>query len=175
MIYDKERQTIVNNESSEIIRMFNSAFNHLLPKDKADLDLYPEPLRPAIDGINSWVYDTVNSTQQLVQSPLLVLTGMTDGVYKAGFATTQNAYDAAVVPIFDSLDRLEKILTGKDYLVGEQLTEADIRLFVTIVSGDEIPDWSSQANTSPDRFASTPSITFTLNVTCAQSETGILP
>ncbi|KAH9852337.1 glutathione S-transferase [Lenzites betulinus] len=119
LLWDKKTETVVNNESSEIIRILNSAFNELLPADQASIDLYPEAHRAQIDEINEWVYDTVNN-----------------GVYKAGFATTQQAYEAAVVPLFDSLDRLEKILAGKDYLVGGQLTEADIRLFVTIVRFD---------------------------------------
>ncbi|THH00104.1 hypothetical protein EW026_g2368 [Hermanssonia centrifuga] len=123
VLWDKKQSTIVNNESSEIIRMFNTAFNHLLPKDKAEIDIYPEAHRAEIDEINDWVYDTVNN-----------------GVYKSGFATTQSAYEAAVVPLFNSLDRLEKILTGKDYLVGDQLTEADIRLLVTICNIRTIRD-----------------------------------
>ncbi|KAL1948841.1 hypothetical protein VTO73DRAFT_10647 [Trametes versicolor] len=121
ILWDKKTSAIVNNESSEIIRMFNTAFNDQLPADKAAIDLYPEALRGEIDGINEWVYDTVNN-----------------GVYKSGFATSQKAYEAAVVPLFESLDRLEKILTGKDYLVGDQLTEADVRLFVTIVRFDPV-------------------------------------
>ena len=96
--------------------MFNSAFNELLPADKAAVDLYPEELRAEIDEVNDWVYNDINN-----------------GVYKTGFATTQEAYEAAVRPLFGSLDRLEKLLTGKDYLVGGTLTEADVRLYVTIV------------------------------------------
>ncbi|KAL1948842.1 hypothetical protein VTO73DRAFT_10648 [Trametes versicolor] len=119
VLWDKKTETVVNNESSEIIRIFNTAFNELLPADRAAIDLYPATLKNEIDEVNEWVYDTVNN-----------------GVYKAGFATTQTAYEAAVIPLFDSLDRLEKILTGKDYLVGDQLTEADVRLFVTIVRFD---------------------------------------
>lgn len=119
VLWDKKLETIVNNESSEIIRIFNTAFNELLPADKAALDLYPERLRKEIDEINGWVYDTVNN-----------------GVYKTGFASTQKAYEDAVIPLFESLDRLEKILTGKDYLIGSQLTEADVRLFVTIIRFD---------------------------------------
>ncbi|KAL6302668.1 glutathione S-transferase [Sparassis latifolia] len=121
VLWDKKTETIVNNESSEIIRMFNSAFNELLPKNKAAIDIYPEPLRKEIDSVNEWVYDTVNN-----------------GVYKSGFASTQAAYEGAVVPLFASLDRLEKMLKGKDYLIGDQLTEADIRLFVTIVRFDPV-------------------------------------
>ncbi|KAH9940329.1 glutathione S-transferase [Amylocystis lapponica] len=86
VLFDRKTETIVNNESSEIIRIFNTAFNDLAH-------------RAEIDSINAWVYDTVNN-----------------GVYKSGFATTQTAYEAAVRPLFESLDRLEKILAGKDYL-----------------------------------------------------------
>jgi len=119
VLWDKKTETIVNNESSEIIRIFNSAFNEFLPADKAAVDLYPEALRTEIDALNSWVYNTVNN-----------------GVYKAGFAGTQEAYEAAVIPLFGSLDRLEKLLDGKDYLIGNKLTEADVRLFVTIIRFD---------------------------------------
>ncbi|PAV15250.1 glutathione S-transferase [Pyrrhoderma noxium] len=122
ILWDKKLSTIVNNESSEIIRIFNTAFNDLLPSEKAALDIYPEQHRTEIDGINEWVYDTVNN-----------------GVYKSGFATTQEAYEKAVVSVFDSLDRVEKILDGKKkYLVGDTLTEADIRLFVTIIRFDPV-------------------------------------
>ncbi|KAI0717001.1 glutathione S-transferase [Earliella scabrosa] len=121
VLWDKKTSTIVNNESSEIIRMFNTAFDDFIPADKAALDFYPEHLRKEIDEVNEWVYDTVNN-----------------GVYKSGFATSQKAYEDAVIPLFESLDRLEKMLAGKDYLIGDQLTEADIRLFVTIVRFDPV-------------------------------------
>jgi len=121
VLWDKKTQTIVNNESSEIIRIFNTAFNDLLPAEKASVDIYPEKHREDIDAINAWVYDTVNN-----------------GVYKAGFAGTQESYEKAVYPLFESLDRLEKLLTGKNYLVGDTLTEADIRLFVTIIRFDPV-------------------------------------
>ncbi|KAG8886851.1 S-glutathionyl-(chloro)hydroquinone reductase [Tulasnella sp. 332] len=121
LLWDKKTESIVNNESAEIIRMFNTAFNEQLPADKAKLDLYPKELQKEIDGINEWVYDTVNN-----------------GVYKTGFATTQTAYEANIGPLFASLDRLEGILKGKDYLVGNTLTEADVRLFTTIVRFDPV-------------------------------------
>ncbi|GBE83971.1 Glutathione S-transferase omega-like 2 [Sparassis crispa] len=121
MLWDTKTETVVNNESSEIIRMFNREFNEFLPADKAAVDLYPEHLREEIDSINEWVYDTVNN-----------------GVYRAGFAGSQSAYEAAVTPLFESLDRLEKILAGRDYLVGNQLTEADVRLFVTAIRFDVV-------------------------------------
>lgn len=121
VLWDKKQNTVVNNESSEIVRMLNSAFNDMLPPEKAAVDIYPEELQKQIDEVNSWVYDTVNN-----------------GVYKAGFAGTQEAYEAAVYPLFESLDRLEKMLTGRNYLVGDRLTEADIRLFVTVVRFDPV-------------------------------------
>ncbi|KZP01982.1 hypothetical protein FIBSPDRAFT_880647 [Athelia psychrophila] len=116
VLWDKKNHTIVNNESSEIIRIFNTAFNDVIPADKAAVDLYPQAHRAEIDEVNEWVYDTVNN-----------------GVYKSGFATTQEAYEKAVVQVFKSLDRLEGLLQGKDYLVGDTLTEADVRLWVTTV------------------------------------------
>lgn len=121
VLWDKQLHTIVNNESSEIIRMFNTAFNDQIPPEQAAIDIYPEALRKEIDELNDWVYDTVNN-----------------GVYKSGFASSQSAYETAVVKVFESLDKLEKILQGKDYLIGNVLTEADIRLFVTIVRFDPV-------------------------------------
>ncbi|KAG1826633.1 glutathione S-transferase [Suillus variegatus] len=121
VLWDKKLNTVVNNESSEIIRIFNTAFNHLIPADKAAIDIYPEAHRQEIDSINEWVYDTVNN-----------------GVYKSGFAQSQSAYENAVYALFKSLDRIEEILKGKDYLVGNTLTEADIRLFVTTTRFDPV-------------------------------------
>ncbi|PPQ70398.1 hypothetical protein CVT24_013136 [Panaeolus cyanescens] len=111
VLWDKKLHTIVNNESSEIIRIFNTAFNSLISPEKAALDFYPEHLRSQIDELNSWVYPNINN-----------------GVYRAGFATTQEAYEKAVLEVFEALDKTEKILTGKDYLVGNTLTEADPKL-----------------------------------------------
>ncbi|ORY94173.1 glutathione S-transferase [Syncephalastrum racemosum] len=121
VLWDKKKNTIVSNESSEIIRMFNSAFNKYLPEDKKVVDFYPEKLRKDIDELNEWVYDTVNN-----------------GVYKSGFATSQQAYERNVGPLFDSLDRLEGILAKSDYLVQNTLTEADIRLWTTIIRFDPV-------------------------------------
>lgn len=121
VLWDKKTETIVNNESSEIIRILNTAFNEFLPEDKANLDLYPEELRAEINGVNEWVFSTVNV-----------------GVYKAGFATTQSSYEEGVKPLFASLDRLEGILKDKEYLVGGRLTEADVRLFTTLVRFDPV-------------------------------------
>ncbi|MCH8466732.1 MAG: glutathione S-transferase family protein [Roseinatronobacter sp.] len=118
VLWDKSRETIVSNESSEIIRMFNSAFDALTGNTA---DYYPESLRAEIDAVNERIYNTVNN-----------------GVYKAGFATTQDAYDAAVVPLFDTLDWLEARLAKQRYLLGNTLTEADWRLFTTLVRFDSV-------------------------------------
>ncbi|WP_267549963.1 glutathione S-transferase family protein [Rhizobium rhizogenes] len=118
VLWDKQTGTIVNNESAEIIRMFNSAFDGLTgSKD----DFYPENLRADIDALNTLIYDTVNN-----------------GVYKAGFATTQEAYEENARRIFETLDTLEKRLSTKRYLFGEHLTEADWRLFTTLVRFDAV-------------------------------------
>lgn len=121
VLWDKKTQKIVNNESSEIIRMFNTAFNDFLSPEKAALDFYPEKLRSEIDELNEWIYPNINN-----------------GVYRAGFATTQEAYSKAVKELFGALDKVEKILVDKEYLVGNQLTEADIRLWVTIIRFDPV-------------------------------------
>ena len=118
VLWDKERETIVSNESSEIIRMFNSAFAGIATNDE---DFYPPDLRSEIDEINARVYDTVNN-----------------GVYKCGFATTQNAYEEAFRPLFASLDWLEGILAENRYLCGDRITEADWRLFTTLVRFDPV-------------------------------------
>jgi len=118
VLWDKKTNTIVNNESAEIIRMFNSAFDGVGANPG---DYYPEPLREEIDRINQRVYATVNN-----------------GVYRAGFATSQDAYEEAVNELFESLDWLEQLLTERRYLAGEQLTEADWRLFTTLVRFDPV-------------------------------------
>ena len=118
VLWDKRRQTIVNNESSEIIRMLNSVFNEY---GNTGVDYYPEPLREEIDAINMVVYGNVNN-----------------GVYRAGFATSQEAYDKAFDRLFNTIDELEERLSGQRYLVGEQITEADWRLFTTLVRFDAV-------------------------------------
>lgn len=118
ILWDKERETIVSNESSEIIRMLNSAFDNLTGNET---DFWPEELRADIEQINDRIYDTVNN-----------------GVYKAGFATTQSAYDQAIGPLFDTLDWLENRLASQRYLMGDRLTEADWRLFTTLVRFDMV-------------------------------------
>ncbi|BFZ56656.1 S-glutathionyl-(chloro)hydroquinone reductase [Savitreella phatthalungensis] len=122
-IWDKKQETIVNNESSEIIRFLNTAFDDLVEPKYKGVTYYPEDLRSKIDELNEWVYNTVNN-----------------GVYKCGFASTQEAYEAALFPLFESLNRLEKQLseTSGGYLFGDKLTEADIRLFTTIVRFDVV-------------------------------------
>ncbi|KAJ8082938.1 S-glutathionyl-(chloro)hydroquinone reductase [Marasmius tenuissimus] len=115
VLWDKN-ETIINNESSVIIIMFNSAFNDLVDPEKAEVDIYPEHLRREINELNEWVYSDINN-----------------GVYRSGFAITPQAYEAAVKQLFTSLDRLEKILEGKEYIIGDQLTEADVRAWVTTV------------------------------------------
>ena len=118
VLWDRERETIVSNESAEIIRMLTQAWDGLGAKPG---DFYPAEHRAAIDAINADIYDRVNN-----------------GVYKAGFATTQSAYEEAVLPLFETLDRLEALLAKQDWLVGARMTEADIRLFTTLVRFDPV-------------------------------------
>ncbi|KAJ4299171.1 hypothetical protein N0V90_004415 [Kalmusia sp. IMI 367209] len=126
-LWDKKTEKIVNNESSEIIRMFYSEFDALLPENqrestKGSKGLYPPELRSEIDAMNEWVYDTINN-----------------GVYKTGFATNQAAYEGNVYPLFKSLDRIEEHLSQpghQPYLFGENITEADIRLYTTMIRFD---------------------------------------
>lgn len=116
ILWDKAQNTIVSNESSEIIRMFNSAFDAVTGNTD---DYWPSELHPQIETLNARIYDTLNN-----------------GVYKSGFATTQEAYDAAVHPLFDTLDWIEGILSENRYLTGDTITEADWRLFTTLVRFD---------------------------------------
>jgi len=118
VLWDKARGTIVNNESAEIIRMLNSAFDGVGARPG---DYYPEDLREEIDRLNTRIYDTVNN-----------------GVYKAGFATTQEAYEEAVVPLFETLDWLDERLATRRFLLGSRQTEADWRLFTTLVRFDPV-------------------------------------
>lgn len=118
VLWDKQQQTIVSNESADIIRMFNDAFNEVTGNR---LDFYPEALRGDIDAINDIVYDTVNN-----------------GVYKCGFATQQDAYEEAYQQLFAQLDALEQRLSEQKFLVGDTLTEADWRLFTTLVRFDAV-------------------------------------
>jgi glutathionyl-hydroquinone reductase len=118
VLWDKKRGTIVSNESADIIRMFNSAFDEV---GAAEGDYYPEDLREEIDTVNDEVYTNVNN-----------------GVYKTGFATTQEAYEEAVIPLFETLDELEARLDENRYLCGSRITEADWRLFTTLVRFDAV-------------------------------------
>lgn len=116
ILWDKQTDSIVSNESAEIIRMFNSAFNEVTGNTD---DYYPEALHPRIEEVNARVYSDVNN-----------------GVYRSGFATTQEAYDSAVHTLFDALDWLEGILADNRYLTGDRITEADWRLFTTLIRFD---------------------------------------
>jgi len=118
VLWDRETRTIVSNESAEIIRMLNSAFDGV---GAAEGDYYPDGLRTEIDALNTKIYDTVNN-----------------GVYRAGFATTQAAYEEAVVPLFESLDWLEGILSRQPWLAGGRQTEADWRLWTTLLRFDPV-------------------------------------
>lgn len=118
VLWDKWQNTIVNNESADIIRILNTAFNDLTGNT---LDLYPEQLRPQIDEVNAWVYDTINN-----------------GVYRAGFATSQSAYEEAYRHLFKSLERVESILANQEFIAGDRITEADWRLFTTLIRFDPV-------------------------------------
>ncbi|TPX30877.1 glutathione transferase [Synchytrium microbalum] len=127
VLWDKKLNTIVNNESSEIIRMLNSNFDAY--SSKPGVTYYPAELAKQIDEINEWIYSDINN-----------------GVYKSGFATSQQAYASAASKLFESLDRVEKILAKSQWLVGNQFTEADIRLFTTIVRFDPVYHTHFKAN-----------------------------
>ncbi len=118
ILWDKTQSTIVSNESSEIIRMFNSAFDEITGNTD---DYWPEAMRDQIEEVNARIYSDVNN-----------------GVYKSGFATSQQAYDAAVGPLFDTLDWLETRLSSRRYLMGDRITEADWRLFTTLIRFDPV-------------------------------------
>lgn len=119
VLWDKKLKTIVNNESAEIIRMFNSEFNDIA--ENAALDLYPPHLQSLINEANEWIYDGINN-----------------GVYQCGFAKKQEPYDEAVQKVYKALDKCEEILSKQRYICGDQVTEADIRLFVTLIRFDEV-------------------------------------
>jgi len=118
ILWDKKTHTIVSNESADIIRMMNHAFDGL---GAIEGNYYPDSKRDEIDQLNNWIYDQINN-----------------GVYQAGFATTQSAYEAAVYPLFEALDKAEKILSRQRFLTGPEITEADIRLFTTLIRFDEV-------------------------------------
>lgn len=124
ILWDKKKETVVSNESSEIIRMFYTEFDHLLPEELQEKNkpMLPENLRSEIEEMNGWVYDTINN-----------------GVYKTGFAGKQEAYEQHLYPLFDSLQRLDEHCAQPEhqpYLFGEHITEADIRLYTTLIRFD---------------------------------------
>lgn len=122
VLWDKKTKTIVNNESSEIIRMFNKEFNAFCAtEEQKTLDLYPAGLQEKIEELNGWIYPNINN-----------------GVYRAGFATSQEAYDVAVRDVFNALDKVEGLLSKSRYLTGDTITEADVRLFTTLVRFDMV-------------------------------------
>ena len=122
VLWDKKQNTIVNNESSEIIRMLNSVFNHLVEDEQVRaLDLYPQDKKSEINEINALVYDNINN-----------------GVYRTGFASTQKSYEKAFANLFTALDKVEDILSKQRYLIGDDITEADWRLFVTLIRFDAV-------------------------------------
>lgn len=123
LLWDKKAGRIVNNESAEMLRWLPTAFDSVLDVDAKKIDLYPEPLRSKIDEVTPWVQSHINT-----------------GVYKAGFAPTQEAYEAGVVPLFAALNKIEKLLAdnGGPYVLGKQLTELDLRLYATIIRFDTV-------------------------------------
>lgn len=129
VLWDKKTGSIVNNESSEIIRIFNSGFGALADET---VDLAPDALLPAIDAVNANVYDRINN-----------------GVYKCGFATTQEAYEAPFHALFSELDALDALLSGQRYLVGNTITEADWRLFTTLIRFDAVYHGHFKCNARP--------------------------
>ena len=136
VLWDKQGKTIVSNESAEIIRMFNSEFNHLTGDQQ---DYYPLMLRQEIDELNERIYETVNN-----------------GVYRAGFATTQAAYEKAYAALFKTLDYLEARLSKRRYLLGNKVTEADWRLFTTLIRFDAV--YYGHFKTNRQRIADYPQL-----------------
>jgi putative glutathione S-transferase len=130
ILYDTKNKRIVSNESSDLIRMLNTEFNEFCEtEEQRKLDLYPTELREKIDTINDWVYHTINN-----------------GVYKSGFAITQEAYELAVKALFEHLDKAEAILSKQRYLAGNRFTEADVRLFVTLIRFDAVYHYHFKCN-----------------------------
>ncbi|WFD26452.1 glutathionyl-hydroquinone reductase [Malassezia nana] len=121
VLWDNQQNTIVNNESSEILRFLDTAFDEFLPEEVRGITYYPEDLRKDIDAFHEWVYPQINN-----------------GVYRTGFATTPEAYEESVVPLFEALERVDRLIGDKTYVFGDRLTEADIRLYTTIVRFDPV-------------------------------------
>ncbi|XP_077865018.1 LOW QUALITY PROTEIN: glutathionyl-hydroquinone reductase YqjG-like [Saccoglossus kowalevskii] len=159
VLFDKKTNVIVNNESSEIIRMLNTEFNEFCKtEEQKKLDLYPKSIQKQIDEVNDWVYPYINN-----------------GVYRSGFARSQEAYDEAVKQLFEHLDKVEDILSKTRYLTGDQLTETDIRLFTTFIRFDTVYVGHFKCNKKrimdyPNLWAYTRDIYQTdgINVTCDQ-------
>ncbi|ELU13992.1 hypothetical protein CAPTEDRAFT_177545 [Capitella teleta] len=140
LLWDKKQNTIVSNESSEILRMLNSEFNEYCDtSEHAQINLYPDDLQKDIDELNVWIYRDINN-----------------GVYRAGFAKSQEAYDGAVFKVFDALDEIEQILSQKRYLTGSRFTEVDVRLFTTLIRFDMV--YYSHFKCSKKRVADYPNI-----------------
>lgn len=143
VLWDKKTKTIVNNESSEIIRILNAEFNQFTD---VKTDFYPQELRAEIDEINAYIYENINN-----------------GVYRCGFAETQEAYEQAFEHLFTALDLAEKRLINTDYLVGNRLTEADIRLFATLIRFDAVYHYHFKCNLK--KIADYPNLTrFLMNI-----------
>jgi putative glutathione S-transferase len=121
ILFDKETMTIVNNESSEIVRMFETEMKQFSSYGQKVLDLYPQSKSKQIDELNDWIY-----------------TDITNGSYKAGFSSNQDVYETAYIKYFDALSRLDKMLSSSKYLTGDDVTEADLRLFPTLYRHDPI-------------------------------------
>jgi len=123
LLWDKKKNTIVNNQSEDIMRMLNTAFNDYLPENSParSLNFYPQDLREKIDEINSWLVPDFNL-----------------GVYKAGFAADQAAYEPACIKVFETLDKISYILSNKLYLLGDKMTEVDLKLYCTLIRFDTI-------------------------------------
>jgi len=136
VLWDKQTQTIVSNESADIIRMFNTAFNHLTGNTN---DYYPKALRVEIDELNDRIYEGINN-----------------GVYRAGFATAQSSYEKAFYQLFETLDWVEDLLSDQRYLVGNEITEADWRLFTTLIRFDAV--YFGHFKTNRQRLADYPAI-----------------
>ncbi|WFD39473.1 glutathionyl-hydroquinone reductase [Malassezia japonica] len=141
VVWDAKNNTIVNNESSEVIRFLDSAFDEFLPEEVRGITYYPEELRSEIDAFHEWVYPNINN-----------------GVYKTGFATNQEAYVESLKPLFEALHRVDRLLKGKQYAIGDRLTEADIRLFTTIVRFDPVYYFHFKCNLDSIRGGAFPNL-----------------
>ena len=133
ILWDKQKETIVSNESSEIIQMLNRSFNKF--SNNPSLDLEPADLKKEMASVDSWIYDTLNN-----------------GVYRCGFASTQKAYDTAITELTDSFDRIDRILQKQRFIAGDKLTLSDIRLIPTLLRFDEVYAVYFKCNTRSVRY-----------------------